>query len=518
MFAATVRSTFHRRSFKATILAVLLGALTLVTTTAHAAGQTSERCFSETGLCIVGPIRAFWERNGGLPVFGLPIAAQQEELIEGRTLQVQWFERGRLEIQPDGAITLGRLGAQRLGQLGHNWFAFSESEPQAGCQFFAETGHNVCGDILAAWQSHGLSVYGLPLSDARTEVIGGKEYTLQWFERARFELHPENPPPYRVQLGLLGREIQDGPRGTVWAANGSTNNVTVFDVGTGEVIATIPVGTRPNSLIGPHGRDKVYVSNEGSNSVSVISKRSLRVVATIPTGPRPHHITASPNGKLVYVADYGANKVGVIDTDLDQLVAEFITGAPEVRTHAMSVSQDGKTLFTANQAVDEIAALDALTGAIKWSIPVGPTPSEVLVTTDGKIGYVSLRNDTKVQVVDLDRRTIIAEMVVGNKPDTLVMTPNGRSLVVGLRGNPAQIAIVDVAGGQPARQVTLPGTLAGHQWLSADGRYSFVAVEGPGSVAVVDNQAAAVVAFHAYPGGGTPHGLFYEPGSLTRGG
>jgi YVTN family beta-propeller protein len=518
MFMATGRSRFHHRSFPAVALAVLFAALALLALTAPAAAQTSERCFPETGFCIAGPIRAFWERNGGLPTFGLPIAPQQEEQIEGHILQAQWFERNRLEIQLDGAITLGRLGAQRLGQQGRSWFAFPKSERQAGCRFFAETGHNVCGEILTTWQSSGLSVYGLPLSDTQTEVIGGKEYTVQWFERARFELHPENALPHRVQLGLLGREIQDGPRGTVWVVNRSTNDVTAFNVGTGEVIATIPVGKMPNSVIGPQGRDKVYVSDEGSNTVSVISKKSLRVVATIPTGPMPHHITASPNGKLVYVAEYGANKVGVIDTDLDQLVAEFTTGAPETRTHAMSVTQDGKTLFTANQVVNEIAALDALTGAIKWSLPVGGMPSEVLATTDGKIAYVSLRNDTKVQVVDLDRRAIVAEVVVGQQPDTLLLTPDGRTLVVTLRGNPAQIAIVDTANNLAVRQVNIGGTLAGHHWLSADGRYSFVAVEGPASVAVVDNQAASVVATYAYPGGGRPHGIFYEPGSLTRGG
>jgi hypothetical protein len=32
---------------------------------------------------------------------------------------------------------------------------------------------------------------------------------VQWFERARFELHPENAPPFNVLLGLLGNEIRD---------------------------------------------------------------------------------------------------------------------------------------------------------------------------------------------------------------------------------------------------------------------------------------------------------------------
>jgi hypothetical protein len=40
-----------------------------------ASAQTDERCFMETGFCIAGPIRAYWEANGGLPVFGYPTIA-----------------------------------------------------------------------------------------------------------------------------------------------------------------------------------------------------------------------------------------------------------------------------------------------------------------------------------------------------------------------------------------------------------------------------------------------------------
>ena len=41
-------------------------------------------------------------------------------------------------------------------------------------------------------------------------MADGIERQVQWFERARFELHPQNAPPYNVLLGLLGNEIRDG--------------------------------------------------------------------------------------------------------------------------------------------------------------------------------------------------------------------------------------------------------------------------------------------------------------------
>ena len=85
----------------------------------------------------------------------------------------------------------------------------------AACRTFSETGRAVCDPFLAYWQSHGgLAQQGLPLSDEFTEVSpsDGKPYQVQYFERARFEKHPENKPPYDVLLGQFGRRIM-GERG-----------------------------------------------------------------------------------------------------------------------------------------------------------------------------------------------------------------------------------------------------------------------------------------------------------------
>ncbi|KPV49716.1 hypothetical protein SE17_31020, partial [Kouleothrix aurantiaca] len=58
-----------------------------------------------------------------------------------------------------------------------------------------------------------LALFGLPLSEATMETnpTTGQQYLTQHFERARFEFHPENQPPYDVLLGLLGRELSGKP-------------------------------------------------------------------------------------------------------------------------------------------------------------------------------------------------------------------------------------------------------------------------------------------------------------------
>jgi hypothetical protein len=206
-------------------LAALVAAVAGAALLPPAAAQAQERCFPETGYCISGRIRAFWEQSGGLPTFGFPIGPQQAQTLEGRTLQAQQFERTRLELHPDNPapydVLMGRLGADRLAQQGRDWQRFVKSDPQADCRFFAETGHNVCGAFLARWRSGGLeldglpgfseveslALFGLPLSGELTEELEGAPYMVQWFERARFELHPELGPGV-VLLGLLGRELR----------------------------------------------------------------------------------------------------------------------------------------------------------------------------------------------------------------------------------------------------------------------------------------------------------------------
>ncbi len=61
-------------------------------------------------------------------------------------------------------------------------------------QFFAETNHTVSGKFLEYWRNNGgLTAYGYPITDAQSEVDPetGKTLLTQWFERNRFELHPE---------------------------------------------------------------------------------------------------------------------------------------------------------------------------------------------------------------------------------------------------------------------------------------------------------------------------------------
>jgi hypothetical protein len=74
-------------------------------------------------------------------------------------------------------------------------------------QYFPATGHWVQGDFLTFFNQHGgLAIFGYP----RTEEFYSDGRLVQYFQRARMESWPENPPPYNVQLMLIGDAVM-GP-------------------------------------------------------------------------------------------------------------------------------------------------------------------------------------------------------------------------------------------------------------------------------------------------------------------
>ena len=162
----------------------------------------------ETDYTISDEFLAFWEQHGGLAIFGHPItnAFDEVSLIDGQVYRVQYFERQRFELHPENGepytVLLGLLGVETVPGTG----PYPRAEPNLndGCQFFEPTGHNVCGRFLTYWREHGgLAIFGYPITEEVTE----NGLTVQYFERARFEHHPDNDPPYDVLLGLLGRDV-----------------------------------------------------------------------------------------------------------------------------------------------------------------------------------------------------------------------------------------------------------------------------------------------------------------------
>jgi|GEM_PF-569854 len=153
---------------------------------------------------------SYYLQHDGLRIFGRPLSPLLN--VNGR--QLQWFERTRLEYWPEYAgtqyeVQSGLVGVEYTDGRDFPTQIFFTSRP--GLRFFAETSHGVGGKFLEYWEIHGgLDTFGYPISDEVIEILPEtKQYhTVQYFQRARFELHPALAGTAdEVQLGLLGRAL-----------------------------------------------------------------------------------------------------------------------------------------------------------------------------------------------------------------------------------------------------------------------------------------------------------------------
>ncbi len=330
--------------------------------------------------------------------------------------------------------------------------------------------------------------------------------------------------PFAVAADRRGDELRVSGRVWVTERTPGASTVAAFDAATGELLGITPVGSAPIGVTEPKGTGKAYSADEVANQVSVIDAETVQVISTIAMGPRPHHLMASADGRLIYVAEYGRRTVGVIDTRTDTRVREVVASAKtSSRTHAVWITPDGRTLYATNEdsataANGTISKIDLHTGAIVWELVIGNRPSEILVTPDGRTAYVSVRNEDKIKIVDLRGAspTVTGEVAIGGRPDTLQLTQDRKMLVVGLRSTP-QVAFLDTRSLEVSHVTAAGYGISGHQWLSDNDRYTFIAMEGataaqPGALMVIDNRSLEIVATHPYPTGrSSPHGVYFAP-------
>ena len=109
---------------------------------------------------------------------------------------------------------LGQLGRDLVGPRTDGFFkpvlsTTKDTLNDDGALFFNETKHTLANGFRLYWQANGgLPIYGYPLSQEFDEknVDDGKTYTVQYFERARFEWHPDANGGGSVLVGLVGKQ------------------------------------------------------------------------------------------------------------------------------------------------------------------------------------------------------------------------------------------------------------------------------------------------------------------------
>ena len=204
-------------------LALVVGLGISVLPLGRATPSQGAHLFTETGKTVSGRFFETWQGpytyQESVAINGYPISDVHAEVspTDGKTYQVQWFERARYEAHPEKAapddVQLGLLGrVATRDRTGEPAFAPVARPANLGpaLAWFPETQHTIRGTFLQFWTQYGSwKQFGFPISEefAERSQVDGQTYTVQYFERNRFEHHPGSAPQFGdVVLGQLGVE------------------------------------------------------------------------------------------------------------------------------------------------------------------------------------------------------------------------------------------------------------------------------------------------------------------------
>ncbi len=178
------------------------------------------RYFPQTGYVVGYAFLTYYNIYGGAQIFGYPLT--NEVIDAASALSVQYFERSRFEYHPENKASGNIVQLTNVGRI----IAAGRTEPAFVPQpvipggtdraYFVQSQHSLGGLFKKYFDTYGgVAVFGFPISEETIEPIptDGVAYTVQYFERARFEFHPEGGDGNAIVLGQLGRQLLLGQVG-----------------------------------------------------------------------------------------------------------------------------------------------------------------------------------------------------------------------------------------------------------------------------------------------------------------
>lgn len=299
---------------------------------------------------------------------------------------------------------------------------------------------------------------------------------------------------------LAGPDTSTTPQG--WFLTPAGQQVQLVDQNSG-VYADRPYGI----AISPDGKTLI-ISNDGQStqSLMVVNRATGAILQTIPyQAPEALYIGVaySPDGKHVYASAGGNNKIRVYDVNgqtltetgpiLLPLPPTPSGGTVNLYAGGLTISNDGKTLYVADNLGDAMSVVDLTNHTVETTVPVGHNPYTVVLSKDGKSAYVSNWGEKTVSVVDVDDADpeVKKTINVGTHPNAMALNPTNSELYVA-NADSDDISVIDTHTNQVIRTIDLspyPGAKEGSSpnalTVSPDGKTLYVANATNNDLAVI---------------------------------
>lgn len=175
----------------------------------------------------------------------------------------------------------------------------------------------------------------------------------------------------------------------------------------------------------------IYAANQYGASISVIETATMTHVADMPCGTGPDYISPSMywDSKVIptdymYCTVDGAHTLAVIDWRTNSIVKQIPMPAT---AHGVNLTPDGKHVWLAGVAFEEVWLIDNKTQEILKKLPIEGSPIHISISPDSKYVYITTSDNSIFKVDATNYQTIWASKgtVI---PAHTGLSPDGKEL------------------------------------------------------------------------------------------
>lgn len=269
----------------------------------------------------------------------------------------------------------------------------------------------------------------------------------------------------------------------------------IVEPATGKILGRVPTGADPHEVILTADSRLAIVANYGGlqqpgSTLSIIDLAQRKEIRRVDLGAlrRPHGM-AEIAGKVYFTAE--VNSV-IARYDLQADRVDWLLGTGEQATHMLVATPDGENIYTANIGSNTVSAIHTYTprGTEMRRITVGQGPEGIALSPDGRELWVGHRGGN-ISLVDTKLDSVKGQIETQDVYLRLLFTPDGkRVLAPDLRTG--DLVIYDAGSRKPVARVPI-GSAAVGITLDGDGKQAFISAIGDNKVVTVDLEKLAVV-------------------------
>jgi YVTN family beta-propeller protein len=333
-----------------------------------------------------------------------------------------------------------------------------------------------------------------------------------------------------AQQAPWGRaDIPVSARDRVYAADQTSNTVSVIDPSTNKLLGVVKLGDPVPGALSPLYKGELLVHGLGyspdaktlavvsaaSNSVTLIDTATNAITGRVYLGRSPHEAFFTPDGKELWITVRGENYVSVVDpARMKEIRRIELANGPGMT----AFGPDGRYGFVCSSFTPEVAVVEVASHQVIGRLPqASPFCPNIAVSPENDEVWITLKDVGKVQVFNakppFEQKALLDTGPITNHVN-FVNNRNGKFVYVTIGGSNEVKAFR--RGVQPELIATIPvGDLPHGLWPSGDGSRIYIAFENGGAAAAIDTLSNKVIA--DIPIGQTTQALVYVPNAVPNG-